>query len=241
MNKLAHEASSAIAGYLDCGICLEVADQPVETTCCHNIYCEICITEAKSAKDCCPSCRRAHFQFTVNYLARRMINSMQVPCPYKCGSYLTSADLGQHKKKCGHNPYSCPDPEPEEEFEDQKPVNFNAAIYGLALAGNGVSNKLNKKGHVSGYYLQYDGRHLINGTFVLEKGKLTIKTKDNLGKAVWEGMINLYSSSITIIKRYSNTHSVEYKGKINRDMTVIKGKWKMGYLSDEFALYLEKA
>lgn len=242
MDRLADNVYSGITDYLNCSICLQLATFAVETNCCHNIYCETCITTAKASKDCCPSCRKGKFMFTTNYLARRMVNSMPGECLHKCGTPLTRGDLEEHQRKCGKRPCDAinENGRPSEKLQ----LENLRTLYGLACAALGRGDKiskLKKKGNVSGYYLQYDRQHPLQGTFTLKKGMFKFQTKDSVGPAIWEGKISLDGERVKLIKRYNESYSIEYHGKINQELTIIQGQWKMGYLSDNFKLFLQKA
>lgn len=90
----------------NCSICLEIAENAVETSCCHHLFCEVCLNRHKS--DECPQCRR-HFKALVSHIPRRIIGNMPTTCPYdNCGVSLCRADLSEHQRHCDKRTYTCP-------------------------------------------------------------------------------------------------------------------------------------
>ena len=92
-----------------CPICLEVAEDAVETSCCHHIYCQKCIDDMPVSMRRCPQCRSL-FTANVTYVVRRMIGNLSVNCPYQCNSKITRSELEAHKINCLKNVYQCPAP-----------------------------------------------------------------------------------------------------------------------------------
>jgi hypothetical protein len=94
-----------------CAICLDVAsaDNAVETTCCHHLFCLPCIENVKP----CPTCRTANFGTVPAYFARRLIGSMIVPCPNAdCTAKISRSDLANHLAvHCTFKQLTCPDPQ----------------------------------------------------------------------------------------------------------------------------------
>ncbi|ESO97596.1 hypothetical protein LOTGIDRAFT_181575, partial [Lottia gigantea] len=91
-----------------CPICIEFAEDAVETTCCHNIYCHACITSIH--KDECPTCRasKPKYKFEVSHLARRLIGGMEMTCPFGCGTVVPRSEKKGHELTCINKPYHCP-------------------------------------------------------------------------------------------------------------------------------------
>jgi hypothetical protein len=96
---------------LTCAICLDVAsaDDAVETTCCHHLFCLTCIENVQP----CPACRKADFQTSPAYFARRLIGNLTVPCPNDgCKAKITRSNLANHLSiHCVYNQVMCPDPQ----------------------------------------------------------------------------------------------------------------------------------
>jgi len=89
-----------------CSICLEVANNAVETSCCHHVFCETCLSRMLGRE--CPQCR-ATFQVLVSHIARRIIGNMPVACIYKkCGQTLTRSTAKDHERLCKYRIYICP-------------------------------------------------------------------------------------------------------------------------------------
>ena len=83
--------------FLQCPICLQLAVEAVETSCCHNIFCKDCLSAF--TKKPCPVCRKEGVTWTDNILARRMISSIPTECP-DCGEKTTIGELPTHASKC---------------------------------------------------------------------------------------------------------------------------------------------
>ena len=58
-----------------CIICIEIAKNAFETSCCHQIFCEECKNKLKPNSSC-PFCRAPSVQFLVSHLLRRLIENL---------------------------------------------------------------------------------------------------------------------------------------------------------------------
>jgi hypothetical protein len=96
---------------LTCAICLDIAsaDDAVETSCCHQLFCLTCIENVHP----CPACRAADFQTIPSYFARRLIGNLTIPCPNDgCTARISRSSLANHLSGyCAYNQLTCPDPE----------------------------------------------------------------------------------------------------------------------------------
>ncbi|XP_013395836.1 E3 ubiquitin-protein ligase NRDP1 [Lingula anatina] len=90
---------------LTCLICYEIADNAVETSCCHHIFCENCLSSVGSNN--CPNCRK-HFQSVVAHFARRVIGNMQSQCPMGCGLTVSRSEMNEHIARCPRRMLECP-------------------------------------------------------------------------------------------------------------------------------------
>jgi len=99
---------------LTCAICLDIAsaDNAVETSCCHQLFCSTCIENVQP----CPACRKADFQTIPAYFARRLIGSLTVPCPNDgCTAKIGRSNLANHlSTSCEYKQLTCPDPQCKE-------------------------------------------------------------------------------------------------------------------------------
>jgi len=82
--------------FLQCPICLDLAEDPMETSCCNNIFCNKCATAIKNS---CPQCRSNTFKFKPSVLAKRMINSIEKVCEH-CSYKSTIGDIKDHYIVC---------------------------------------------------------------------------------------------------------------------------------------------
>ena len=86
---------------LTCAICLDIVEDAVETSCCHQLFCESCV---KGIQDC-PLCRK-NLVTSVNHVIRRMVGTLKKPCDY-CQSMFQRANLSSHIDVCSKKPVSC--------------------------------------------------------------------------------------------------------------------------------------
>ena len=89
---------------LKCDICLDFANDAVETSCCHQVECKECI----SSLDICPVCR-ADLLYEPSYAIRRIINNFPVTCSNEgCDVVTTRGSLQEHQMKCAFQSFLCP-------------------------------------------------------------------------------------------------------------------------------------
>lgn len=96
--------SSSSEDTLRCPICLEIATKAVETSCCHQVFCE-----HHAAAGRCPCCRREGVTYVPSFVARRIIDGMPATCAHGCGEKgLTVGRLSAHQEECLAANFSCP-------------------------------------------------------------------------------------------------------------------------------------
>lgn len=89
---------------LKCSICLDIANDAVETFCCYQVHCSTCITILYE----CPNCR-ADLETRPSMVIRRIIGRLPVTCPNKeCNIQTTRGDLHLHLMKCEFQTFKCP-------------------------------------------------------------------------------------------------------------------------------------
>ena len=86
---------------LECGICLDLATEAVETTCCHQIFCESCLGGVET----CPMCRKALIA-TPSVIIRRIIGRLPVPCTF-CGATVERGSIKAHLLVCTERNLTC--------------------------------------------------------------------------------------------------------------------------------------
>ena len=100
---------SPLPGHLECEICLEILNDPVQTTCCGQGYCKNCIAQVKSK--ICPHCR-AKVEIFPDKKSIRLINDLEILCPYhienKCRWKGSASELNNHLTNCDIKPITCP-------------------------------------------------------------------------------------------------------------------------------------
>ena len=94
-----------------CPICLDLAENAVETECCNHAYCEVHAKpfEAKS----CPTCRTTPFRYKPAIIVRRMINNLTTECPFCKSSNVQRGNLEDHKRTCSKRPAADRGPAPQ--------------------------------------------------------------------------------------------------------------------------------
>ena len=101
-----------------CSICLEIADNAVETSCCHHIFCEQCLSRMLGKE--CPQCRGI-FKVIISHIARRVIGNMPTTCDYiKCKIPLTRSTVKDHERACKYRIFICPSEACD--FEGERPA-----------------------------------------------------------------------------------------------------------------------
>lgn len=84
-----------------CMICLDVCVDAVETSCCHQLLCEVCTSSLKS----CPACRNSKMSVIPSIVVRRIIGGLPAVC--ECGYNSTIENIKAHKDKCTLRPLQC--------------------------------------------------------------------------------------------------------------------------------------
>jgi hypothetical protein len=90
---------------LKCPICLTIADEPWETSCCGHIFCNRCIKNIKNLN--CPICRSKQVNFRENTFVKMLLNNILVKCPYGCDSSLPIANSKIHRYQCELSIFKC--------------------------------------------------------------------------------------------------------------------------------------
>ena len=104
------EISKNVLDEFMCGICQMVVFQPRVTQCCHQLYCNACITEWLTSNNTCPHDRRdlnLGNLTTPSRIVLNLLNRMKVKCEFSGNGckVITSFELMvKHGQECGHNP-----------------------------------------------------------------------------------------------------------------------------------------
>ncbi len=93
---------------LKCPICFSLAENPYESNCCGNIFCENCVCLLKRNEEYykCPICRK-NVTFRESSFAKRLLTNLVVKCIYKCGESLLFHKMKIHLKICPEREYNC--------------------------------------------------------------------------------------------------------------------------------------
>ena len=90
-----------------CPICLEIIEEPWETSCCGYLFCEECILSYKSNK--CPMCRAKNFKCRKNTFAKILLNEYggTFICPHGCNKKIKLKEFREHKYECDDAIFKC--------------------------------------------------------------------------------------------------------------------------------------
>lgn len=87
-----------------CPICLDIYEDPVETPCCHNLFCEKCVRNLRK----CPLCNRYVDRCVPNIPIRRLMDDLILKCKYdQCTEVIRKADFKKHIENCAMAPIDC--------------------------------------------------------------------------------------------------------------------------------------
>ena len=93
-----------IIDYLNCPICFNLCEDPLDCTKCGNIFCEDCIKVSK-----CPICRQ-ETNFKESKFATKLIDTLETKCEY-CNINTTKQKLKPHRFECIKTPIMCKEPD----------------------------------------------------------------------------------------------------------------------------------
>lgn len=90
-----------------CPICWEIVEEPWETSCCGNLFCEKCILSYVANK--CPMCRTKNFKYRKNEFAKLLLMEYdgEFPCPYGCKKKIKLNEFKEHKYNCEDATFKC--------------------------------------------------------------------------------------------------------------------------------------
>lgn len=89
---------------LKCPICLNIAEDPYESTCCGQIFCGKCITSIGLNK--CPICRSVKV-LRRNTFARKLLDEIKVICIYGCEAFVPISKMKEHRLNCNESIFKC--------------------------------------------------------------------------------------------------------------------------------------
>lgn len=108
-SQLAEDVQEQVTNYLDCGICLNVLEKPVECNTCRRSFCKTCVEEyvalcQNKAKVLCPNCRNEPFSTgEAHPMLKRALTKLTVKCENAargCKEMIHYDDIDQHRKEC---------------------------------------------------------------------------------------------------------------------------------------------
>lgn len=88
-----------------CTGCGYMVDDPSESQCCGNLYCQACVVELNYVK--CTQCKSSVLKFRKNLFAKNLLHSVELNCRYRCGNKFTYKDMRTHLLKCTSKVFKC--------------------------------------------------------------------------------------------------------------------------------------
>ena len=90
-----------------CPICWEIVEEPWETSCCGNLFCEKCMLSYVANK--CPMCRKKNFKYRKNEFAKLLLKEYEgtFECPYGCNKKIKLNEFKDHKYECEEAIFKC--------------------------------------------------------------------------------------------------------------------------------------
>jgi hypothetical protein len=90
---------------MKCPICLTIADDPCESSCCGHLFCSFCVKKIKYQK--CPICRDENVEFSPNIFVKNIMKELKVECRYGCNEIINLSDLKIHRFYCNESKFNC--------------------------------------------------------------------------------------------------------------------------------------
>lgn len=90
---------------LKCPICFSIVEEPWETTCCGQLFCQKCKDSYIDSK--CPLCWNNKFKFRKNLFASLLLSKLQTKCPFGCEEMITFKKVKIHKYECMKYSFKC--------------------------------------------------------------------------------------------------------------------------------------
>ena len=90
-----------------CPICWDIVEEPWETSCCGNLFCERCKKSYISNK--CPMCRAKNCKYRKNVFAKILLEEYEgnFICPQGCNKIIKLKEFKEHKYFCEEAIFKC--------------------------------------------------------------------------------------------------------------------------------------
>jgi hypothetical protein len=90
---------------MKCPICLTIADDPCESSCCGHLFCSFCVKKIKYQR--CPICRDEDVEFNQNTFVKNLMKEMKVKCKFGCEKNVNLNELKIHRFNCNESKFKC--------------------------------------------------------------------------------------------------------------------------------------
>ena len=95
---------------LECSICMNYPRNPMESNCCAQVICKICVDELNPNSlpgVPCPLCRQNFATSPVRGALKRLIDNISIECENGCGSLVKLGNIEDHEKLCAKANVTC--------------------------------------------------------------------------------------------------------------------------------------
>lgn len=90
---------------MKCPICLTIADDPCESSCCGHLFCSFCVKKIKYQR--CPICRDEDVEFNPNTFVKNFMKEIKEECEFGCMQMISFSDLKIHRFVCCQSKFKC--------------------------------------------------------------------------------------------------------------------------------------
>lgn len=87
-----------------CKNCNLMIDEPYESECCGNLYCQTCINDLSYTN--CTICKKL-FKFRKNIFAKNLLKKVELKCKHLCGKKFTYEEMKTHLFRCDNKMFKC--------------------------------------------------------------------------------------------------------------------------------------
>ena len=89
---------------IHCPICLQILQEPYQSSCCHKNFCRNCIDAVKETKRSCPLCQKTFYDLRPNKEVEILLKDLQVRCSHCTNGCKWTGKLAHHEQHLNLNP-----------------------------------------------------------------------------------------------------------------------------------------
>ncbi len=87
-----------------CKNCVLMIDEPHESECCGNLYCQNCINVLSYTN--CKYCKKL-YKFRKNIFAKKLMKKVEFKCRHFCGNKYNYEEMKKHLYRCDNKMFKC--------------------------------------------------------------------------------------------------------------------------------------